>query len=263
MSFDFVFFRLQRAPDARAWARFAIDQIAAHGHTPALVGGKGSGWRKAPPGREALIEAIAAARNRSVQAGHNPRSRDPVDGWGIYCAHPGEHDAHLCRYREPSSAPANPHDWFIVLAQALAGIADIRYGFGYSGRAPKDVYFGLGMSAGKPSPELAPLFADEEKVARWFRACAWNTDGAYVRDAFPVNVLGRDFLDLEASPSGEALANGLAVFGGLERLTPDLHVWAIMSEELRQAASKFLAQRQLSVVSHSDGSRSQIKPTGH
>lgn len=259
MTFDFLFFRFKRAPSALAWSGFALDQIAAHGQAPSLVGGKKSGWRKAPPGREELIAAIAASGNRSVQAGSNPRSPDPLDGWGIYCAQPGAHDAHLCRYREPSTH-SNLYDWLVASAQALAGIAEIRYGLGYSGRAPKDVYFGLGMSSGKPSPELAPLFADEEKVARWFRACAWKTDQGYARDAFPVNVLDQDFVQT-ALPDGP-LAGRLAEFGELAQITPCLHAWSIASEGQRQAASAFLAQRQLSVASHSYGSHSQVRPAG-
>lgn len=96
---------------------------------------------------------------------------------------------------------------------------------------------GPSISVGPPSPELAPLFADPEKVARWFRACAWKTDSAYARDAFPVNALGRDFLEACITTRGEQLAQALAEFGRLEQVTPELHVWSIASEERQQAAS--------------------------
>ena len=265
MTYDFMFFRLQRAPSARAWAGFAIDQIAAHGPAPALVGGQQPGWRKAPQGREPWIEAIAASRNRSVQAGGPPGSRDPLDGWGIYCANPVDGDVTLCRRRDPATRPsglASLRDWFVASTKTLAAIAEVRYGFGYSGRYPKDMYFGMGMSAGAPSPELAPLFADPEKVARWFRACAWKTDSAYARDAFPVNALGRDFLEGGTTTQGVPLAQALVKFGGLEQVTPKLHVWSIASEERRLAASAFLAREQLAVVSHAEGRHSQVRPGG-
>lgn len=253
LAYDFMFFRFTRPADADAWSIFAIDQIECHGDAPSLIGGKKSGWVKAPKDRATLIQKIAASNNRSIQGGKNPRSDDPIDGWGIY-ASATDFGANLCRYRE---SPGHLHDWMASVARKLADISEISHGFGYSGRSPKDVFFGMGMSAGKPSAELAPIFSDEEKVARWFRACMWNTDVGYIRDAFPVNILSNVFL--ETALPGMEMTKVLAKYGGLTQVENELHLWSIETEENRSKASSFLAEHHLSVSSHPYGSYSQLK----
>ena len=84
LAYDSLFFRFRRPPDADAWSNFAIDQVECHGVAPSLISGKKSGWVKAPNDRATLVRKISASNNRSIQGGKNPRSDDPIDGWGIY-----------------------------------------------------------------------------------------------------------------------------------------------------------------------------------
>jgi hypothetical protein len=255
--FDFIFVRFGLRPSSSDWASFAISQIDNYGSKAALVGGRKSGWVKAPNNHAAIEEKIRLAHTHAIQAGTNPHSDDPFDGWGICCSM-HELNADLSRFVAQDRLDSLAH-WMTVSTSSLEKISSIEYAFAYSGEFPKDGYFGRGMVGGRPSSSLRPLFSDSERVAKWFRAQAWGTTGGYVYDAFPVNVIRNAFLESPERPDMD-LRGALSRFGPISPVTDALSIWRLDSEEMRAGASKFLAENRLSVVSHEDNCLSQRRP---
>ena len=255
--YDFLFFNASAPIGAEEWAAFALDQVRSHGLSPAFISGKKSGWVRAPKDPAELGKKLLAAALPGVQAGTNPHHDDPYDGWGISIGMSGALDYSLARYCEPGGERSTLLEWARECAGKLSALAPLEYAYGYSGEFPKDGVFGYGMTSGKPSASLRPLFGDPGRLEKWFRARMWRTTAGYVFDMFPVNVLRDTFLD--QAPSGKPLRATLATFGRIEPVGNGLSLLSFDDEEGRASASSFLESVDCVVAAHADGQWSQVR----